>query len=1075
MKRTILVALLSGAFLFAFGQKKDKNSSEENKSPLEKTSLGGLKLRNIGPATTSGRVADIAVHPQDQSTYYVATASGGVWKTENHGVTYFPIFDGQGSYSIGCVTIDPNNPNIIWVGTGENNNQRSVAYGDGLYKSEDGGKSWKNVGLKDSEHIGMIKVHPKNSNIVYVAAYGPLWSAGGDRGIYKTTDGGKNWEKVLEVSENTGFNEIHFDPRNPDVLYAAAHQRRRHVWTYISGGPESAIYKSTDAGKTWNKLEKGLPSGDKGRIALAIPPTQPDVVYALVEESGFYRSNDRGASFQKMSDHSTSGNYYVELIPHPTDPNIVYSMDTWAQVTRDGGKTFQQVGEKGKHVDNHCLWINPKDPEQMIMGCDGGLYETWDNAENWHFKTNLPVTQFYRVAVDNDSPFYNVYGGTQDNFSLGGPSRTTNRRGIVNSDWFVTNTGDGFESQVDPEEPNIVYAQAQYGGLVRFDRKSGDAIYIQPQPREGEKAFRWNWDAPLLISPHDHKTLYFAANKVFKSSDQGNTWSRISEDLTQQIDRNALPVMGKVWSVDAVAKNKSTTIYGNIVSLAESPLKKGLLYIGTDDGLIQVTEDDGGNWKKYESFPGIPENTYVQALTPSLHDENVIYAAFNNHKNGDFKPYLLKSTNQGKSWTSITGNLPEKGSVYAIAEDHKNPGLLFVGTEFGVFFTIDGGEKWIQLKAGLPTIAIRDIDIQRRENDLVLASFGRGFYILDDYSPLRHISNELVQKEAHIFPIKDGLLYLEASPLGYNPPGFLGSSYYMAPNPPVGATFTYFIKEAPKTLKQKRKSVEKEAETIKYPSAEELRAEDQEESSYLIFVISDSEGNEIRRITTAPGAGVQRITWDGRFASNASVSINGAPQTNAQQAFLAPEGNYSVRLMISENGKVRPLVGSTPFRLKHLKQSTLPAPSPSELFVFQSEIDKVNRELRALNAAYKKIQERITKLKAGIRNTPGADLTYLNNLRDMEKEMNEIEIDLNGDQSLSKREFETLPGLNGRMGMVVWTSYYSTSQPTQMQREGLEMVKKGMDRLEPRIESLNTKTQGLIDYLEQIGGPIIID
>ncbi|MDX5448227.1 MAG: glycosyl hydrolase [Bacteroidota bacterium] len=1075
MKRTILVALLSGAFLFAFGQKKDKNSGEENKSPLEKTSLGGLKLRNIGPATTSGRVADIAVHPQDQSTYYVATASGGVWKTENHGVTYFPIFDGQGSYSIGCVTIDPNNPNIIWVGTGENNNQRSVAYGDGLYKSEDGGKSWKNVGLKNSEHIGMIKVHPKNSNIVYVAAYGPLWSAGGDRGIYKTTDGGKNWEKVLEVSENTGFNEVHFDPRNPNVLYAAAHQRRRHVWTYISGGPESAIYKSTDAGKTWNKLEKGLPSGDKGRIALAIPPTQPDVVYALVEESGFYRSTDRGASFQKMSDHSTSGNYYVELIPHPTDPNIVYSMDTWAQVTRDGGKTFQQVGEKGKHVDNHCLWINPKDPEQMIMGCDGGLYETWDNAENWHFKTNLPVTQFYRVAVDNDSPFYNVYGGTQDNFSLGGPSRTTNRRGIVNSDWFVTNTGDGFESQVDPEEPNIVYAQAQYGGLVRFDRKSGDAIYIQPQPREGEKAFRWNWDAPLLISPHDHKTLYFAANKVFKSSDQGNTWSRISEDLTQQIDRNALPVMGKVWSVDAVAKNKSTTIYGNIVSLAESPLKKGLLYIGTDDGLIQVTEDDGGNWKKYESFPGIPENTYVQALTPSLHDENVIYAAFNNHKNGDFKPYLLKSTNQGKSWTSITGNLPEKGSVYAIAEDHKNPGLLFVGTEFGVFFTIDGGEKWIQLKAGLPTIAIRDIDIQRRENDLVLASFGRGFYILDDYSPLRHISNELVQKEAHIFPIKDGLLYLEASPLGYNPPGFLGSSYYMAPNPPVGATFTYFIKEAPKTLKQKRKSVEKEAETIKYPSAEELRAEDQEESSYLIFVISDSEGNEIRRITTAPGAGVQRITWDGRFASNASVSINGAPQTNAQQAFLAPEGNYSVRLMISENGKVRPLVGSTPFRLKHLKQSTLPAPSPSELFVFQSEIDKVNRELRALNAAYKKIQERITKLKAGIRNTPGADLTYLNNLRDMEKEMNEIEIDLNGDQSLSKREFETLPGLNGRMGMVVWTSYYSTSQPTQMQREGLEMVKKGMDRLEPRIESLNTKTQGLIDYLEQIGGPIIID
>ena len=755
--KKLLLMVLCFAFTGLMAQKnKNKDKAESaDKSKLKSSVLSGLKFRNVGPAVTSGRVIDFAVNPENPFEFYVAAASGGVWKTTDNGTNFTPIFDRQSSYSIGCITLDPSNPHTVWVGTGENNGQRSIAYGDGVYRSDDGGKTWKNMGLKNSEHIGKIVVHPDNSDVVYVAAQGPLWASGGDRGLYKTTDGGKTWNKILEISENTGVNEVLLDPRNPDVMYASAWQRRRHVFTFISGGPESAIYKSTDGGENWNKIKNGLPAVDLGRIGLAISPVNPDYVYAIVEASngkgGFFRSTNRGGSFQKMSGFATSGNYYQEIIPDPVDVNRVYAMDTWSKVTHDGGKTFVPFGDKNKHVDHHAIWINPKNNNHFMIGCDGGIYTTYNNGKSWRFHANLPITQFYKVALDNASPFYNIYGGTQDNFSLGGPARTTNGAGIVNADWFVTNGGDGFESQADPKDPNIIYAQAQYGWLVRYDKQSGQKVFIQPQPGKDEAAYRWNWDAPLLISPHSNTRLYFAANKLFRSEDRGNTWKAISDDLTRQIDRNKLPVMGTTWSVDAVAKNRSTTIYGNIVALDESPKKEDLIYVGTDDGLIQITENSGESWTKVASFPGVPEKTYVNMLLASQHDENVVYAAFNNHKNGDFKPYLFKSTDKGQSWTSISSNLPTRGSVYSIAEDHENSNLLFAGTEFGLFFSVDGGQKWTQLKAGLPTIAIRDIAIQRRENDLVLASFGRGFYVLDDYSPLRTLSEEMLDKEAHLF------------------------------------------------------------------------------------------------------------------------------------------------------------------------------------------------------------------------------------------------------------------------------------------------------------------------------------
>ena len=782
MNKLLLLLTLIFISVQSPAQKKKSNESS-SKEAYESATFDAMSFRLLGPAVTSGRIADIAVNPNNPKEYYVAAAAGGVWKTSNAGITYEPIFDAEGSYSTGCVTIDPNNANVVWIGSGENNNQRSASYGDGVYKSEDGGKSWTNVGLKNSEHIGMITIDPTNSNTVYVAAYGPLWSAGGDRGIYKTTDGGKTWKAILTVSENTGFNEIRMDPRDSKVLYATAHQRRRHVFTYISGGPESAIYKSTDGGESWNKLTNGLPKVDLGRIGIAISPVNPDYLFAIVEaadkKGGVFRSTDRGASWVKQSDNSTSGNYYQEIYCDPVDINKLIYMDFWVMVSKDGGKTFDKIGEIYKHVDNHCLWIDPSDTDHLLVGCDGGIYETFDFGANWDFKANLPVTQFYKISVDNATPFYRVYGGTQDNNSLSGPSRTISANGITNSDWIITLEGDGFESENDPLDPNIAYVQAQYGVLARYDRKSLEVVDIKPVELEGEVALRWNWDSPLLLSQHKPTRIYFGANRLFRSDDRGDSWVAISGDLSRQIDRNKLPVMGKVWGMDAVAKNASTDIYGNLVSIAESKSDENHLVVGTDDGLIQVTKDGGKSWTKVDNIPGVPDRTYVNQIIASSHDGNTFYAAFNHHRYGDFKPYLFKSTNGGLSWSPIQGDLPSRGSVYCIGEDSVNPSLLFAGTEFGVFFTIDGGKQWLQLKGGLPTIAVRDIAIQKRESDLVLGTFGRGIYVLDDYSPLRNLKKEDLKKDAVIFPVKDSWMFIEGRQWGSPLKGFQGESFLL--------------------------------------------------------------------------------------------------------------------------------------------------------------------------------------------------------------------------------------------------------------------------------------------------------
>ncbi len=1057
---TILLAatLLFSTQLFSQKNKKDEPKKDEPKHYLDTIGIG-LSWRSVGPAVTSGRISDFAVHPKNRAVYYVATASGGVWKTTNAGTTYVPIFDGEGSYSIGCITMGPNNPSTLWVGTGENNNQRSVAYGDGIYRSNDGGKSWSNMGLKNSEHIAKIIVDPRNSDVVFVAAQGPLWKEGGDRGVYKTTDGGKTWAMVLNgadgkalIDEHTGVTDLIMDPRNPDVLFAAAHQRRRHVFTYVGGGPGSTIYKSTDGGKTWAKSAGGLPGGDNGRIGLTFS-ADPEIIYAMVEaqdgKGGFFRSTDRGASWEKQGSHVTSGNYYVEIFAHPTEPNTVISMDVFNQITRDGGKSWSNLGEEFKHVDNHVIWIDPTDPNYMLSGCDGGVYETFDGAKTWKYHGNLPVTQFYKVEVDNTLPFYHIHGGTQDNFSLGGPSRTRNGHGITNADWYVTSLGDGFETQIDPDNPDIIYAQAQHGALTRYDRKSGEMTSIQPKPLEGENGLRWNWDSPLAVSRHKGTRLYFCANRVYKTEDRGDTWTAISPDLTRQIDRNTLQVMGRVQSMDAIAKNASTSEYGNIVAFSESPKNAKLLYVGTDDGLVQITEDGGQTWTKIASFPGVPELTYVNALLASQHDENVVYAAFNNHKRGDFKPYVFKSSDKGRTWTSIANNLTERGSAYSLAEDHVDKNLLFIGTEFSFYFSNDGGKRWTKLASGLPTIAVRDIAIQRRENDLVLGTFGRGFYVLDDYSPLRNLA-DLPTKEAAILPIKDALVFNVSTPIGYaTGKGFQGASFFTSDNPPMGAVFTYFVKDEAKTLKQKRQDWEKkqikDKKEIRYPTYEELQAEQNEEAPYLLFTIKNSSGQIVRQIKSGWKKGVNRLVWDGRMPSPAPVSLNPgerAPWESPDGGRMALPGDYTVSLTKVINGTATELVAPQRFKLNTLGGSTLPATDKAAWEAYVSQAAELERSWNGATGLLGEVSNVVKHARQATFSIAQPATDLLADVKALEQKIKDMNQAFYGDGVASKIDKPHAPSLVDRMYGMSYDIWSSSSAPTTTQKEQMAIASK---------------------------------
>jgi len=1038
--------------------------------PGEKFS--SLRARSIGPALMSGRIGDFAVNPANPAEWYVAVCSGNVWKTTNNGTTFEPIFDNYGSYSIGCLALDPNDPNVIWVGTGENNSQRSVSYGDGVYVSRDAGKSFKHVGLKESEHIGMIAIDPRDSNVVYVAAQGPLWRSGGDRGLYKTTDGGKTWERILHISNDTGINEIHLDPRDPDTMYASAYQRRRHVWTLINGGPESGIHKSTDGGKTWRELTSGIPGEDKGRIGMDISPANPDVLYAIVEAEGpgrgVYRSDDKGERWTKRSGYmSSSPQYYNELVCHPHDVDTLFSLDTRLQKSTDGAASFSPVPDANRHVDYHALWINPEHPNHWIIGCDGGVYQTWDGSETSLYAANLPVTQFYRVAVDNSEPFYYVYGGTQDNNTQGGPSRTTDRAGITNADWFITVGGDGFETVVDPENPDIVYSQWQYGGLVRYDRASGETVDIRPRETPEDPPFVWNWDSPLIISPHSHSRLYYGGNFVFRSDDYGNNWERISGDMSRGIDRNQLEVMGVRQKPDAVAKDDSTSIYGNTVSISESPLVEDLLYVGTDDGLIHVTDDAGDNWRTIEAFPGIPHLTYVTWLCASQHNEDRVYACFDNHKMGDFTPYLLRSDDRGRTWDPVVGDLPERGTVHVVAEDHEDEDILFVGTEFGAHFTVDGGEHWHKI-GGLPTIAVEDIELQRRENDVVMATFGRGFYILDDYSPIRHAHDEGLEEDAFIFPIKDAWLYVERSRLGgRGGKGWQGQGYYNAPNPPFGATITYNISKEIKTLEEQRREREKGKEW-EYPTLDELSEEDRQRAPQFILTIRDDKEQVVRRIPVSRSKGLHRVTWDLRYPSPWPSGTT----FESSSGKMALPGTYTASLSLEDEGEITEMAGPVEFDVVPLGNATFAAEDREEVFQFQAKVGRLLRAVTGANRALDEAQTRVDHVRAAIVATPDADQDLLADVERIHEGLHQLRVALQGDRAISRRNAPQVPSISSRVNSIVFDQWSVTSAPTGTQRDQYEYAAEAFEKV---LSSLRAIVQDdlpeLEDAIEEAGAP----
>ncbi|MGI9614405.1 MAG: VPS10 domain-containing protein, partial [Acidimicrobiales bacterium] len=854
-------------------------------SPLQ-TVVAGLELRSVGPAFMGGRIADIAVDPSRPSTWYVAAGSGGVWRTKNAGITWDPVFDDQGSYSIGCVRIDPSRPDVIWVGTGEAVSGRHVGWGDGVYRSDDAGKSWTCMGLERSEHISDILIDPRNSDVVYVAAEGPLWSAGGERGLFKTSDSGETWDAILTVDDDTGVTSAAFAPDDPDTIYAATYQRRRRVWSFLAGGPGSGIHISTDAGETWQRITRGLPEGDMGRIGLAVTPAAPEIVYATIEaaekdERGFYRSTDRGRSWERRNEYLSSGtgpHYYQEIFASPTDPDRVYQVDVFLHVTADGGTTFRNLEDgKHKHSDNHVVWIDPADRLHLLVGTDAGLYESFDDGGSWRHVSNLPISQFYRVAVDNSAPFTHVLGGAQDLGTVYGPLQTGHVDGVRNQDWSVPLGADGYHVAFDPDDPDVCYLEWQVGNVMRLDRRCMELVDIQPQPGPDDPPERWNWDTPIEISPHDSSRIYVASQRVWRSDDRGDSWTPVSPDLTTDPNRYELPVGERMASVDSLYDHEAMSLYGTVSALSESPIEPGRIYAGTDDGRLHAGDREGSgvSWRLANRPSDLPERAYINDVKASLHNAASVFLVADDHKSGDYSPYLYESTDRGSTWRSMSGGLPTNTIVWVIEQDHADPNLLFVGAEHGLFASHDRGESWLQVTGGLPTVAFRDLAIQRRDDDLVAASFGRGLYVLDDYSPLREHDDD--DKTAMLFPVRDAWWHVRHEPMQAKGQPTLGSTAFRASNPPFGATFTYRIRDEFRTGRAERRiaerTMEQEGSDVPFPGWDQLWTEHLESEPIVWLVVRNAHEEPIRLIEAEQLPGLHRSAWDLRYSPPQAVTL----------------------------------------------------------------------------------------------------------------------------------------------------------------------------------------------------------
>jgi len=985
------------------GAKKEEKKTEPL---LTESVLDGLKWRCIGPANMGGRIDDFAVVESAPHIIYAGTASGGVWKTTNNGVTWEPIFDDQPTSTIGDVTISPSNPDIVWVGTGEPNNRQSSSWGDGVYKSTDGGKTWKNMGLKDTHHIGRIVIHPTNPDVVYVAALGHLWGPNKERGLFKTTDGGKTWINTKFIDENTGFVDVAIDPENPNTLYAAAYQRRRRGWGFNGGGPGSGLYKTTDGGETWIRLTSGLPTGDIGRIGIDIYRSNPSTVYAIIESrpGGVFRSDDKGLSWRKMSNTNPRPMYYSQIRIDPNNDQRIWVLGAPMYFSEDGGKTFNQSYVRGVHGDHHAMWISPDNSSHLVLGSDGGIYFSYDRGKTWDFVNTLPLGQFYEIGFDMRKPYY-MYGGLQDNGSWGGPSSTWYRLGITNEDWFRIGGGDGFYTQVDPTDHNTIYAESQTGNLFRFDLRTGESKSIRPQPENDDESYRFNWNSPILISPHDSKTIYYGGNKLFKSKDRGETWEA-SVDLTTQQDREKLPLMGVLPDRKTLSRHDGITYFGDITTISESPIKEGLLYAGTDDGNLQVSRDGGQTWKNVISkVPGVPKYTYVTRVVASRFEEGSAYATLDGHRNDDFKAYAFMTADYGESWKDISGNLPDGGIVNVIREHHRNPNLLFVGTERGAYFSIDRGKSWVEFKGDFPRVPVDDIAIHPRENDLIFGTHGRSVWVLDDITPLEQLTKEALASPACLFDIRKATIY---SP--YYHKGNLGHKFFVAPNPPFGAMISYYLKEKAK------ESVE--------------------------IIIQDSAGQKIRELKGPRNKGINRTAWDLRYGPP-PMAGEADRRFRAQGPSVLP-GKYQVILKgagqemtntVEVEGDPRIDISFEDRKAQHDALLRLYKLYPA-LSATSNALDNIRNEIQKQSSALKKVSD-----------VPEA---IEEQMKVVTKEINDVRINLLGDPELGYRGMRF--SIRGRVFMLGRSIGGYTGAPSERQ---VQQISKDSEELKALIERIN--------------------
>jgi len=861
----------------------------------------GLHWRQIGPASMSGRISDLAVYEPNPNIWYVGTAHGGVWKTVNNGTTFEAQFQDLGLMSIGDIAVSQNNPDLVYVGSGESNNRQSTSWGDGMYKSTDGGKTYTSIGLKSSKHINRVVIDPRDNDVVWVAATGALFGPGGERGIFKTTDGGKTWKQTLKVDDDTGANDIVIDPTNNKVLYASTYQRRRTACCMNGGGPGSGIWKSTDAGETWNRLKGGLPEGSLGRIGLDVYRKRPNILYASIEgpaagrgggagagrgagggqpaaggrgaaggaaeeapaqaqgpgggrgpatgvdstATGLWRSDDGGTTWRKVNNVNARPMYFSQVRVDPNDPDVVYMGGVGLHQSTDGGKTVATDVAEPIHDDVHAIWINPANSNHVVIGNDGGLAQSWDMAKTWVFIPNLPVGLFYHVSVDMSTP-YNICGGMQDNYDWCGPSQVRGAAGIANHEWATIQGGDGFVVLQDPKDNRVIYSESQDGNVVRVDRVTGETISIRPVPPQGEPAYRFQWDTPILISPHDASIVYIAGNKVFRAPDRGLTFSAISPDLTtgEDSDREQIVTMGLKGSDITIAKNDGIVSYGTIVALAESPKMAGVLYAGTDDGRLQVTKDGGKNWTDvFQKLPGAPKGGYVSRIAPSRYDAGTVYATIDNHRLNDYETYMYASKDFGQSWQSLNGNL--KGEVIkAITEDQKNPDVLYAGAETGLFLSVDRGATWNRPKWNLPTVRVDEIIQHPRDNAIILATHGRAIWVLDHAEPIQEYATAR-NTEAKLFtPPPTSMYRRPARDRNYE---FWGSQVFYGENPPQSALLSYFVKNKPNDVKLK---------------------------------ITDAAGREIREISIPANlskAGINTACWDLRVQPAPAPNLGNFP------------------------------------------------------------------------------------------------------------------------------------------------------------------------------------------------------